>query len=365
MHRMARDWNDDEVWRLTRRVGGGKLTISPAARSRLRRIAKRTPEVVVKLTGRTRRGPVHLKHHLDYISRNVKLVMTTQSGEQITDRDRLRTLHDDWVGLNATQQVARPSPNAAESVSIVLSMSPQTPADKVEQAAQVWARETLGGKYDYVMVRHDPERDKKQTTRPHIHVTVRAVGYDGKRLSPGPEDLRLWREHFARELRRLGVEAEATPRQARGIVQKSKKNAIYHMEEKAKKQGRPEPYVLQQQRRAAEKKAQVPEQEPTIWETKIQARQHSYKMAYLSYADELDRGDEDARRVARDLRKFVADMPMPLPRRKELEVHMRRVRDQKHGPSHPTSFSPQEPHRERDVPVYRQDGTDAGPKLGR
>ena len=76
------------------------------------------------------------------------------------DRDRLRTLHDDWVGLNATQQVARPSPNAAQSASIVLSMSPQTPADQVEQAARVWARETLGGQYDYVMVRHDPEVDK-------------------------------------------------------------------------------------------------------------------------------------------------------------------------------------------------------------
>ena len=91
----------------------------------------------------------------------------------------------------AQQQVARPSPNAAQSVSIVLSMSPQTPADKVEQAARVWARETLGGRYDYVMVRHDPEVDKKQTSRPHMHVTVRAVGYDGKRLSPGPEDLQL------------------------------------------------------------------------------------------------------------------------------------------------------------------------------
>ena len=137
---MARDWNDDEVWRLARRVGGEKFKLSPAARSRLRRIANRTPEVVVRLTGRTRRGPVNLKNNLDYISRNMKLVMTTQSGEQITDRDRLRTLHDDWMGLNVIQQVARPSPNAAQSVSIVLSMSPQTPADKVEQAARVWAR---------------------------------------------------------------------------------------------------------------------------------------------------------------------------------------------------------------------------------
>jgi hypothetical protein len=295
----------------------------------------------------------------------MKLVMTTQSLEQITDRDRLRTLHDDWVRLNATQQIARPAPNAAQSVSIVLSMSPQTPPDKVEEAARVWARETLRGRYDYVMVRHDPEVDKKQTTRPHMHVTVRAVGYDGKRLSPGPEDLQLWRERFARELRRLGVEAEATPRQARGIVQKSKRNAIYHMQERAKKQGRAEPYVLQRQRRAAEKAAQAPEKKPTSWEKKIQGRQDSINWAYLSYADQLDRGDADDRRLARDLRKVVAEMPVPLPRRKEMEVHMRRVRDQKHGPSHPTSSGPREPHRERDAPVYGRGTPDAGPKLGR
>jgi hypothetical protein len=198
-----------------------------------------------------------------------------------------------------------------------------------------------------------------------MHVTVRAVGYDGMRLSPGPEDLQLWRERFARELRRLGVEAEATPRQARGIVEKSKKNAIYHLEEKAKKHGKAEPYVLQQQRRAAEKAAQAPEQEPTSWEKKIQARQDSINRAYLNYADQLDRGDVDDRRLARDLRKVVAEMPVPLLRRKEMEVHMRRVRDQKHGLSHPTSSHPQEPRRERDPPVYGQNTPDAGPKLGR
>jgi hypothetical protein len=85
----------------------------------------------------------------------------------------------------------------------------------------------------------------------------------------------------------------------------------------------------------------------------------------LSYADQLDRGDADDRRLARDLRKVVAQMPVPLPRRKEMEVHMRRVRDQKHGLSHPTSSSPQEPHRERDAPVYGQDTPDAGSKIGR
>jgi type IV secretory pathway VirD2 relaxase len=46
----------------------------------------------------------------------------------------------------------------------------------------------------------------------HVHITV---GADGRRLAPGPADLQHWRERFALELRRLGVEAEATPRVAR------------------------------------------------------------------------------------------------------------------------------------------------------
>ena len=67
------------------------------------------------------------------------------------------------------------------------------------------------------MARHE------DTDHPHVHVAVRAVGHDGLRLAPGPADLQQWRERFARELRRLGVEAEATPRQARGHVSKAER----------------------------------------------------------------------------------------------------------------------------------------------
>src|SRR6185295_9660223 len=42
------------------------------ARARLARLAARTPEVMVKVTGRTR-DPGHLRAHLEYISRNGEL----------------------------------------------------------------------------------------------------------------------------------------------------------------------------------------------------------------------------------------------------------------------------------------------------
>ena len=41
------------------------------------------------------------------------------------------------------------------------------------------------------MVRHDDQE------HPHVHVTVRAVGRDGRRLARGKEQLQVWREDFA------------------------------------------------------------------------------------------------------------------------------------------------------------------------
>ena len=77
---------DEEVWRLPRAVAGENLQLgrracpSPAVKARLRRIVDRTPEVMVKITGRTRRGAAHLKAHLDYITRNGRLVAERDDG---------------------------------------------------------------------------------------------------------------------------------------------------------------------------------------------------------------------------------------------------------------------------------------------
>ena len=157
---------------------------------------------------------------LDYVTRNGKLLAETQDGEIIESRVRLRGLHDDWLLTNAAEARGRNSLQAAQSVSIILSMPPGAPRDRVQDAARTWAKETFAGQHDWIMVRHD---DKDH---PHVHVVVRAVGNDGKRLAPGPADLQRWRERFAGELRRLGVEAEATPRQARGVVRRSERPAV-------------------------------------------------------------------------------------------------------------------------------------------
>jgi hypothetical protein len=58
---------------------------------------------------------------------------------------------------------------------------------------------------------------------------VQVRGPDGRRLNPRRKDLQRWRERFAEQLREHGVEANATPRRARGETQRYPKPAVVHM----------------------------------------------------------------------------------------------------------------------------------------
>jgi type IV secretion system T-DNA border endonuclease VirD2 len=328
--------HDEEVWRLPPTVKGHDVrlrtgsgshrppSLSPAAKARLARIVRRAPEVMVKVTGRSR-GILGLKAHLDYVTRNGRLPAETQEGELIHDRAGVRRLHDDWLLTNAVTARGRSDTEAAQAVGVILSMPAGTPRDRVQTAARTWARETFGERYDWIMVRHD---DKGHS---HVHITVRAVGSDGKRLAPGPEDLQQWRERFAREMRRLGVQAEATPRQARGKVQRPDRTPIHRIEQRGK-----QPKVRQFQSDDAARAARSPRlPEPRDWQHDIQARQESIRRTYLAHAATLAEGDADDRRLARDIQRFVANMPVPLTRRQKMAAELRHVLEQHPGREHP------------------------------
>jgi len=343
----------DHVWRLPKTVNGENINLeskarkkqllTPSAKARLARITKKTAEVMVKITGRTRGGDINLKSHLDYMTRNGKLHAETQDGECISDRVSLRNLHDEWLLTNAAEQLSQPTPNATQSVSIILSMPPNSPPDRLEEAARKWARDTFGGKYDYLLVRHNDTRN------PHVHVTVRAVGYDGRRLTSGPDDLQIWRERFAREMRRLGVEAEATPRQARGIVKKAPKRPIAEMERRGV-----EPRVRQKERQAAEREATLPKPlQPRNWSRDIQARQDSIRQAYLEHATELEDGDTDSRKLAKDIRRFVADMPVALTRRQALVTQLRHILKRRSAARSFAANNISQAHKTRDLQLQK------------
>lgn len=222
--------SDDDVWRLPPTQHGRDIRLGrdralprcpSGAKVRAGGGAAKSPEAVVKLTGRARGVAGHLLAQLDYITRNGTLPAETHDGECIIERARLLALHDDWLLANAVDSRGRDAANAAQSVALTLSMPPGTPPDRVEAAARRWAHDTFAGTHDWVLVRHD------DTEHPHVHIAVRAVGADGRRLAPGPADLQHWRERFARELRRLGVEAEATPRVDRDRLRRADSATVH------------------------------------------------------------------------------------------------------------------------------------------
>ncbi len=210
---------------------------------------------------------------------------------------------------------------AVQSVSIILSMPPGSPPDRVQEAARTWARETFTDRYDWLMARHD---DKDH---PHVHVTVRSVGNDGRRLTAGPKELQEWRERFAGELRRHGVEAEATPRQARGLVRKSDRIAVHKIE----KRGRTTD-ASTRTLRLATKDATSPR--PRLahgWEAEIGRRQATIQQAYLDHASALSASDDPGdKRLARDIEQFVGNLPVAATRRQALATELRGVSAGRH-----------------------------------
>ena len=108
----------------------------------------------------------------------------------------------------------------------MLSMPAGTDPAKVRDAARGFAREVFADRFDYVFVRHT------DADHPHVDIAVRALGDHGERLNPKKADLEAWRQVFAHALRDRGVEAEATPRRARGVTRKAERAPLRRIRER-------------------------------------------------------------------------------------------------------------------------------------
>jgi type IV secretory pathway VirD2 relaxase len=280
--------------------------LTPAMRAKLERIVRRAPEVMVKITGRTK-GVSHLKSHLAYITRNGELDAETEQGATLAGRSGLKDVQQRWeddAGLDDKRRR-----DGSLSVNIILSMPAGTDAVAVKDSARAFAIETFGYNHDYVFVQHLDDK------HPHVHLTVRSLGHDGKRLNPRKADLQAWRERFAGELRLRGISAEATPRRTRGRVRKGDRGAVFAMR---KRKIMPDVDRLARKEVLSEvrggKTAKLP------WDEQIKSRQEAIRRRYIEYADELQRsGAAVDQALARQIREFVNDMPAVETRRHALK----------------------------------------------
>ncbi len=303
-------------WDIPDPTAPGRLT--PAMRAKLERIVRRAPEVMVKITGRTK-GVAHLKSHLAYITRNGDLDAETEQGATLAGRSGLKDLQQRWeddAGLDDKRRR-----DASLSINIILSMPAGTDAVAVKDSARAFAIETFGNNHDYVFVQHLDDK------HPHVHLTVRSLGHDGKRLNPRKADLQAWRERFAGELRLRGIAAEATPRRTRGRVRKAERGAVLAMRKR-----KVTPDVDRLARKEVLSEVTSGKTAKHAWDERIKTRQEAIRRRYLDYAAELQRSDVPAdHALARRIEQFVNEMPAVETRRHALKNELSLASSRRRG----------------------------------
>jgi len=206
------------------RENGGRMT--PAQIEQLRRTVQRVPEVVVKVLPRASNDLKAAGKHLDYISRYGKLELETDDGERVHGRVG-KALLEEWdLDIDDVRRRGELAPTKGRKPSklihkLMFSMPPGTPPNKVLAAVRNFAREEFWGQHRYAFALHTDE------DHPHVHLVLKAVSEQGVRLNIRKATLRHWRSEFARNLRLLGVPANATERAVRGQSRKAMKDGIY------------------------------------------------------------------------------------------------------------------------------------------
>ena len=175
-------------------------------------VVRRAPQVMVKVTGGGR-GMGAIAAHLRYISKGGRLPFEDDRGVARDGKEALRDLIEQWRHGGA--QIPETSLRR-EAFNIMLSMPSGTDPEFVRRAAREFGKVELAShRYVMVLLTHQ--------ANPHVHLSVRAAGRDGKRLNPRKEDLHRWRETFAEKLRERGIEAEASSQATRGANRRSKR----------------------------------------------------------------------------------------------------------------------------------------------
>jgi hypothetical protein len=196
-----------------------------SVRARAGDIARRSPQVVVRISGGGK-GMRHIRAHLAYITRNGQLPAIDQDADRHHGKDQLKELGDEMQlgGFPIPDQSAR-----REAFNVILSMPEGTDADAVRLAAARFAADEFRG-HQYAMVLHsygtDPHKDPAR--HPHVHLCVKAMGDDGRRLNPRKQDLRRWRERFAERLREHGIDAASSSRLERLQRKRGEGQGVLH-----------------------------------------------------------------------------------------------------------------------------------------
>ena len=231
------------------------------------------------------KGGAHAKSHLIYISRNSSIEMENERGETFKSKDELKELHKDWM-RDIDQH--RTGENLRDTMHVILSC-PCDPPEKLKEASREFAKSVFGNNHQYVFVLHT------DTENPHVHLSVKMRGFNGRKLQVARGDPQIWREVFAQKLRERGIDAEATGRVVRGVVKKAENQVLRHID--AKTTARPERVSKVHAAAAQEAVAELRAESlgnppgPKPWEARIKDTQREVKKQWLQSARALRKLD--------------------------------------------------------------------------
>ncbi len=195
----------------------GEVAFSPGAKaSNVRAVAKKAPEVMVKITGHSK-GTRRAGAHLEYISRNGKIELTNEAGEVITGARQVRAQSE----ILRAAQIPEDG-RQREFLHVIFSMPAGTPERGVRDAVAEFAREEFSNRRYFMALHND-------TDHCHVHVCVGTRDIDRAdepRLSPRKNDLFRWRQGFADKLREQGIDAAASERRHRFQYQKAERSEV-------------------------------------------------------------------------------------------------------------------------------------------
>jgi hypothetical protein len=297
---------------------GPEAGLTPSEVAYIARTARRDPEVMIKVSGgaRTLQG---VGAHFDYIGRNGLNEIDTDMGEKLMERGFERDLLLDWdldldvLRRHTDRAIALRRKPLKLVHNLIFSMPKGTPSDKLAAAVRAFALNQFALKHRYAMALHTHQGN------PHVHLVVRAISEQGVRLNIRKATLRDWRQQFAAHLREQGIAANATERAVRGEPRIPRTDGVFRSDERHSStyvQAKLNSYVHRDRN------------QPEPGHATLVATRRAVEQGWSVVHDmlELDGHSE----VARDIRRFLAQMPSPRTERQQITLDVLGRQEPKH-----------------------------------
>jgi hypothetical protein len=307
--------------RIVARQFASKETRSAQALQRLDRVAKRAPQVMVKITSRIH-GAASTLGAFTYVGRvgmkdKEPVELLTSEQEILTDATAMMKLAREWQIWELSDDSRR---KGATAIAMVFSMPPGTDSAKVHEAVIALAETDMANRR-WLLGLHTDE------AHPHVHLIIAGRDNDGRRFNPNREFLQNARERFAELLRDRGIDADATMRVTRGYPPKHEATPVVKIRERGETPDADHVKTEAVRGDTERGRAHLSEREKgrTITATNFAQVQDVYTRAIA----ELEaHGGVDALERAKSLRRFVDTMPAPRDARAEILEQLRKEKAQ-------------------------------------